>query len=645
MKIAGLVLLASLAAADVQGLYEKWTSNDLEQYLHDQKQTLQKAGSENVEVLRKHAADAWNKQTQPTPWWKFWASRTRLADFANNQDPISEWFFDTWTAKDLRKLLSKSKVKYNSDLSRDALVSKAKENFQKISDSNQLSGLYPSQQYFANWDEYDLKAWLDEYRIPYEKSKAKKDELLAKVRENIYAASRFADDERLNLLDTLDFADQELVDKAGKVKEQVFNSWSTREIEDWLRSHKVKLEDSAAHDRKYVLGLANKNKKLLQDDAAWYLEASKKKASPFFSKSEAAVASVWDQTLYKWQNIKDYFYQSDNVVNHTFLLGVETWPKKRLRAFLDARGVSYPILSTRADLLELVKQYRNRPLTNLASSPAVAEFFDGWSFENLKGWIKAQSDDITSTDVYKAASSKVSDLAAEAQKQGENAWLFAQRKGEEAADYAQEKGSEAAHAAADYAAKKGADAKTYAGDVSADAATYAKEKGSDAAAYAQDKGADAAAYAQEKGADAAIYAQEKGSDAAAYAAAYAKEKSGDAAEYIKEKGSDAMDLAQEKTADAASAVREKGSELYDAANTKVDEWTALFSSWSTDDLRNYAKSFGIKTAPTTTRERLVEQAKENTQWFFGYYQDPLYKRVPKKISKAVANGYQHVVHH
>ncbi|SCV01982.1 LAME_0G19812g1_1 [Lachancea meyersii CBS 8951] len=616
---AAALMLVSVAVADVAGLYDKWTPDDLQQYLQDQKQTLQKAGKENTDVLRKHAAAVWQKQSQPTPWWKFWASRNRVADFAQDQDPISEWFFDTWSAKDLRKLLSKSKVKFNSDLSRDALVAKAKESFDQISSKNNLSGFYPSQQYFSSWDEYDLKAWLDEYHVPYDKTKAKKDELLAKVRENIYSASRFANDERLSLLEQLDLANEQFVDKAGKVKDQVFNSWSSREIEDWLRVHKVKIEDQAAHDRKYLLNVAKKNKNYLQDDALWYLEAAKKKASPFLAKSEEAVASVWSQTADKWQGFKDYFTQSDNIVNHTFLLGVETWPKKRLRAFLDARGVSYSWFSTRSDLLDLVKQYRNRPLKNLATMPAVTEFFDGWSLENLREWVKDRNDDVTSSDVYKAASSKVSDILTETQRQGQKALSFAQKKGGDAADYAQAKGFEAAQAAADYAK-----------DAGSGAASFAKEKGSDATSYAKDKGSDAAAYAKDKGGD---------------ASSYAKDKSNDAADYLKEKGSEAVEMVQQKTADMAHAAQDKGAEAYDAAGDKVDEWTSLFTSWSTEDLRNYAKSFGIKTAPTTPREKLVEQVKENTRWFFGYYQDPMYKRVPKKISQMMSNSYQYVFHH
>lgn len=506
MKIAGLFLLTSLAAADVANLYDKWTSNDLQQYLKDQKQTLQKSGESSVEVLKQQVQDVWNKQTQPTPWWKFWERKTRLADFYHNQDPISEWFFDSWSAKDLRKLLNKSKVKFDSDASRDTLVAKAKESFDTISSKLGSSGLYPSESYFQNWDEYDLQTWLDEYKVPYDKAHAKKDELLSKVRENIYDASRYIDDERLNLLEHLDLANQQVVEKGGKIKDDIFNSWSPKELEEWLRSHKVKLEDKSVHDRNYLLNLAQKHKKYLKDDAEWYLQIAQKKASPFFAKSEKAAASIWDQTVGRVKNLKDYLYEEENVVNHTFLLGVESWPKKRLRSFLDARGISYSFFSTRAELLDLVKESCNKPLTNLTNSPAIAEFFDGWSFENLKEWVKDKNDDITSSDVYKSATGRISDMLARAHKQS----------------------NEAADSAAQYAKEKGSDAAGYVVEKGSDAAEYAAEKGSIATDYAAEKGRDAAEYAKQKGYDAASYAQAKGAEAASQASEYAKEKGTDA---------------------------------------------------------------------------------------------------------------------
>ncbi|CUS23816.1 LAQU0S12e00672g1_1 [Lachancea quebecensis] len=703
MKVTGVVLLASLAAADVASFYDKWSSSDLQQYLKDSKQALQETGEQNLDALKKQAQEVWNKQTQPTPWWKFWERKTTLADFTSNQDPISEWFFDSWSAKDLRKLLSKNKVKFDVEASRDELAQAAKKNFNSISSKLGASGLYPSESYFQNWDEYDLKSWLDEYKVPYDKAHAKKDELLSKVRENIYDASRYVDDERLNLLEQLDFANQQISSKAGKIKDEVFDSWSTKELGEWLRSHKVKLEDKASHDRKYLLNVAQKNKKLLKDDAQWYLETVQEKASPFLGKTEEAAASVWDQTVGKLKNWKDYLYHDDNVINDTFLIGVESWPKKRLRSFLDARGISYSIFSTRSSLLDLVKQHRNQPVKNLTESPAVAEFFDGWSFENLKEWVKDKNDDITSSDVYKSASNKVSEIMGHAQKKGSDAaeyakdkgsdaaehasqlakekgsdaLEYAKDKGSDAADYAKVKGSDAAEyakdkgsSAAEYvqvkgseaatqaskvakkkgaeasklakqkgaeasklAKEKGSDAKDYAMEKGSDATDYAKSKGSDAAEYAKEKGADAAEYAKEKGVDAAEYAKEKGADAAEYA----KEKSYSAAGYAKDKTSDAAAYAKEKSADAAAAAQAKGSEFSDAVADKADEWYKLFSSWSMDDLKGYAKSFGIRTGPTTTREKLVNQVKENTQWFFGMKQDPMYKKVPKKVKQAMSN--------
>lgn len=51
-----------------------------------------------------------------------------------------------------------------------------------------------------------------------------------------------------------------------------------------------------------------------------------------------------------------------------------------------------------------------------------------------------------------------------------------------------------------------------------------------------------------------------------------------------------------------------------------------FDTWSQKDLQTYLEDFGIKAKPTSTREELIQNAKENTQWFFGFDQEPYYKR-------------------
>lgn len=633
MKITSVILLSSLVVADVSNLYGKWTANDLQQYLKDQKGQLQDASEESIQNLREAATDLWNAKTQPKPWWKFWENdkQSSLSRFSASDSPISDWFFDTWTSDELRKLLSRTKVSYNSKLSRDKLAEIAKKNFDKVSSKLGNSGLYPSESYFSDWDEKDIKGWLDSYGISYDKAHAKKDELLRAVRENIYAASQYAEDERVNILESVDLSNQQIADKAGKLRDEIFDSWSTKDITDWLKSHQIQIAEKSAANRDYLLDLAKENKDLLKDDIDWYLEVAKKKASPYVSKSESAVASIWEKTMGKINSIKDKFYKSDNIVNHTFLIGVENWPKRKLKAFLDSRGVSYSIFSTRADLLEMVKEYKDKPLKRIADSPAVSEFLDAWSYENVKNWVKDKNDEITSSEAYKSASRKVNELLEKAHHHGVKG-----------ASYAQAKGAKAASQAVSYAQDKGADAASYAEDKGTDALSYAKEKGAVAASYA-------ASYAQEKGSDAASYAQDKSEDAATYI----KEKGTDAWSYAQEKGSDAASYAQDKgtkaASSAASYAQEKGSEATKAVaqtlSQQYDEWTELFQSWSTDDLKRYVKSFGIKTSPTSTREKLLQQAKDNTLWFFGRYEEPFYKRVPKKIRNLMTDSYSIVFHH
>lgn len=516
MKIS-ILLLASVALADVSTNiypYDKWSTSDLQQYLKDQGQSLSDYTAASLDDLKKTVSETWENNARPKPWWNFWShGNSKLPTFGEGKEQVSDWIFDTWSRKDLRKLLSKNGVSFDVDMSRDGLVNAAKKNFDKISKKLGTSGYYPSDSYFQNWDDYDLKAWLDEYRIPYNKAGAKKDELLAKVRENIYDVSRYADDERSNLLESIDLANQQVVDKANQLKEDAFNSWSTDDLKKWLESHKVKVQQKTGDEKEYLVELANKHKNFLKDDIAWYLERAKKESSPLLGKSKEAVSSAWGSTKDKFQGLQGYW--DGSAINDAFLIGVESWPKERLRSFLDARGIKYPIFVTRRELVEMVKQYRNEPLKRLQDIAASSSVFEGWSLDNLKQWIrdKTPNDGLGVPEVYQTATDKLHDVLGKAQKQG------------------------------------------------GDAVTYAQEKGDDVSSL---------------------------------------------------------------------------------VSGKLDELSESFESWSVEDLKRYLKSYGIHTSSSASKETLLQQAKQNTQWFFGTYKEPYYKKIPRKAREWANYGYYYI---
>ncbi|AEY95855.1 FADL360Cp [Eremothecium gossypii FDAG1] len=118
-----------------------------------------------------------------------------------------------------------------------------------------------------------------------------------------------------------------------------------------------------------------------------------------------------------WDSIKGYFNKADDVINDTFLLDVENWPKRRLKHFLEARGVKYSLLSTRKDLLKSVIKYRNKPVHDLKETKN--KWFPSWTLENLQHWSSEKTEQgkekyNSAKDHLKAGSNKVQDQSKEA---------------------------------------------------------------------------------------------------------------------------------------------------------------------------------------------------------------------------------------
>lgn len=64
----------------------------------------------------------------------------------------------------------------------------------------------------------------------------------------------------------------------------------------------------------------------------------------------------------------------------------------------------------------------------------------------------------------------------------------------------------------------------------------------------------------------------------------------------------------------------------DAKDQISKTWSNTFQSWSQEDLSQYLKSFGVPVKQSSTKDDLINLAKQNTQWLFGTVQEPTYKR-------------------
>lgn len=416
----GIVAVCALVAGNAvahhyEGNFEGWTHDDMKQYVRDHSKSLENLGSKTLEELKEDLGERWDKNAQPKPWWQIWP--THKDPFLSHKGPsssVSEWLFDTWSDSDLRKYLDKNGVKYDAKASKDKLVESARQSFHDVSKKLGSSGFYPSVKYFQDWDEDDLKAWLKEYDIPYEKIANDKDALLDKVRENIYHASKLAEEKRGDFLKTLDLANKQVVDSAGNIKNDVFNSWSTENLKQWLVYHKVKIDDKVADNRDELLKLAKKQVNYLKDDVNWYLEYAKKKSSRFISKTPEYAASVWDQTVSKLGNLFFHFKgKTDDAINDTFLVGIENWSRDRLKTYLDVRGVKYHFLSTNNELRRLAVENRNKPLRKLQDN--YNKLTEGLTYDNVKNWAQDKADKVQDSDAYNSVSSSIDTLSKDTQ--------------------------------------------------------------------------------------------------------------------------------------------------------------------------------------------------------------------------------------
>ncbi|QLG71698.1 hypothetical protein HG535_0C00470 [Zygotorulaspora mrakii] len=396
--------------------FEGWTQKDLQQYVEDHKKYLDKLGSKSVEDLKEELADKWAPTAQPKPWWQIWPSDDTHAWLKrDSKKPVSDWLFDTWSESDLKKFLKQHKIKYDAKASKDSLIKVAKDSFQNVSDKLECSGFYPSSEYFSDWSVDDLKEWLNDYQIPYDKAVDTKDELVDQVRENLYHASQLASEKRLEVLDSLDFVGRQLVDKSGEVKDDVLNSFSTKQLADWLENHKIAVDKKVAENRDELLKLAKNNARLLKDDMAWYAEKMSEKASPFLTKPPEYVESLWDKTAGKIGGLfAHYKHKSNEAINDTFLVDLNNWSRDRMKRYLDVRGIKYHLLATNGQLRQMVQDSRNSPLKNVRKH--YEKLTENINYDDMKNWAQDKADQIQDSNAYESVSDKISSLNQDTQK-------------------------------------------------------------------------------------------------------------------------------------------------------------------------------------------------------------------------------------
>jgi len=167
-------------------------------------------------------------------------------------------------------------------------------------------------------------------------------------------------DAKVNLYNFLDFSGQQFYDKTGKLRDDIFNTWSQSQLKAWADIHGLEVPQTSKRDE--LLSFYRRHKYLLQQDIDEFVDYASKNAVPYLSKVPSEVEQ-------QFRNAKDSFF--------------ELWDDSRLKAFLDAQGVTGYEKSTKDKLIALAKE-RKQKINQVWDSYD----FEKWSVPKLQSWLK-----------------------------------------------------------------------------------------------------------------------------------------------------------------------------------------------------------------------------------------------------------------
>lgn len=390
------ILLVSSPSRSGHNQVSTWSSQDLRSLLEDNGVTVPEQS--NRDALLKEVRIHWNDLTSPldqtsttdlskklgidanqlTSDWKkslgglknqadetwsaAWAKTSKLADNIYNDVNVWTWTFNSWTNKQLNDLLESAKIAVPSTATRNELIKDVKKNYQKIAEaagataaSNKPS--YPANWLYNAWSDSDLKKWLDERGIPVPQG-SKRNELIAAVRKNSRSLYVKGEQARDNLRKTYDISKEDVFDKAGKIRENVFDDWSNSELKYWADSHGIPVPQNSQKDE--VLAIVRRNRNLLYND---YEDA---------------------KTTYKKKKHVPFVKRAEDLADQAFTEASKLWSESRLGSFLESRKVEAPEGATKDDLLKLVNRYRN------AAGSQWDSLFESWDTKKLEKWLSEQ---------------------------------------------------------------------------------------------------------------------------------------------------------------------------------------------------------------------------------------------------------------
>lgn len=395
MKLSHIAVYLVLATVGAKR-FDHWSLNDIEFFLSDrgidykglesERGALVTLAEEEFSKLkREHASNSGSTgavqhilnyviggEKEPTKWdfFSFDSDEESVSDLS-----VKDWIFDSWSKSNLQAFLKLNKISFGKKTQKSDLVSLAKQHYDDIAKSLNLSGFYPGAWIYSAWSVDDLKKWLANNDITVDAAAESKDQLVSKVQEYNYLASLELQDSKKALFDSLLLGDQDIFDKAGKVKQEFIDSWSYSQLREWLYYQGLIDTKPGIHldslDKEKLQKLVSSNSNYLITDIKTWADEAGKLASPILEKG-SEVAQL-----------------AGEVINDTFLVGVEKWDKERLQQFLSSRNIKIPHFATHKSLVNLVQKNANTPLSKLTGG-----FLDNLSTDTIRNWLQQNGQEI-----------------------------------------------------------------------------------------------------------------------------------------------------------------------------------------------------------------------------------------------------------
>lgn len=398
MKLSFILAHLSLVIAATSAAFttSDWTYSDARQFLEDRgiqvdkkisnSDLFKKVGEEleNVKKYKSSLPDL-NEAKQSVLKAYGGSDKSKLEEygsylyflnpFKEEDKSVKLWLFDTWKTNDLKKFLQANKAKFDKSAKRSDLVQLAQKKYDEISKKKKSSGSYLPDWVYEQWDTKDLQEWLKKQGLDYNK-KEKREDLIKKVKNNAYLALKHAETQKNKLLDSLDLSRKNIFDKVGSIQDEFYDTLPKNQLQDWLEKNDLIEQGQKKLGIEDLKKIAKENLQSLLDDIRKWVSYSQEKASPIVSKEPLSNKLPGD------------------VINETFLVGIEKWSKERLQDFLNVRNIKFSKSLSKDKLVELVKQNKNTPVSVVNDWNPMNQVFDYWSTENLNSWLNKKGENV-----------------------------------------------------------------------------------------------------------------------------------------------------------------------------------------------------------------------------------------------------------